>query len=119
MNVDDNFWCNDNYYTYIVDGGHDITTGMTDADLSGDYDWVGNTTGFSILTRNTSCDSPALGAGRYGGGKVVFDSGNFSTGAYLPGSDAYVGQLVDYICDNGGVTATEEVTWSSVKSLYR
>ncbi len=121
LHVVDSFWCDGVYSTYIVDGGHELTLGLADADLSGDFDWTTDTgPGYTILARNTNCDSPSLGAGMYVGGKVVFDTGNFfAGGAYDPGSDAFILQLMDYLCDGGGVTALESGNWSRVKSMYR
>ena len=111
--------CDDVTSTYITNSTHEITLGLNDSDLSGDFDTAHTLgSGYTILARNTSCDSPALAAGRYQEGKVVFDTGFFSFYSVDPGSDEFVIRILDYLCDTGGVVAVETTSWSTIKALY-
>jgi hypothetical protein len=108
------------YENCLVDDTHPITTGLTSADLSGVFDGVESIgAGYdTILAEQCSCHYPTLATGIFGGGVVVFDAGNFSPNALDPASDAYVMQVMDYLCYNGPVSTTP-ATWSSVKELFR
>jgi hypothetical protein len=93
-------WCNypdaSSAQGHIVNGAHPITTGITDADLSGAFDLVGSIgPGYTVLAVNASCLDPALAVGTLGSGRVVFEDGNANSGAFIPGSDNYWANVFD------------------------
>jgi hypothetical protein len=116
-------WCGDcnttNFAGTIVNGAHPITSGLGDADLSGDFDNAANLgANYSVLARNTACASPSLAAASFGTGRVVFETGNASPLAFDPGSDAYWARIFEYLCV-GSQTPTFDPTWGRLKVLYR
>ena len=114
-------WCNGATaeQAVITDGSHPITSGLTDADLAGDFDTVNSLgAGYSVLSRNAVCDDPALAAGTSGLGRVVFETGNASSTAIDGGSDAYWVSIFDWLCSTGPVS-TEESSWGGIKATYR
>ncbi len=103
----------------IVNGAHPITTGLTDADLSGDFDEAGPIgPGYTVLAVNASCGTPSLAAGTTLNGRVAFETGNASLGAADPGSNLYWSQLFSWLC-TPQATPAQRPTWGRVKMLYR
>lgn len=105
----------------IVNGTHSITSGLTDSDLSGHFDVTTHLgAGYTVLaTSNAACQPyPALAAGEFGSGRVVFETGNAGPNSIHPGSDFYWVRVFEWLCA-GSTTPTENTTWGSVKILYR
>jgi len=122
VSIPDNCWCggcaqND---ATIVNGAHPVTSGLGDADLSGDFDTAAGLGGsYTLLARNVTCvNNPSLAAGTFGTGRVVFETGNASPAAIDPGSDAYWAHLFEWLCI-GATTPTNADTWGRLKVLYR
>jgi len=88
------------YYACIDDPTHPLTHGLTDSDLSGTFDSVLDTSigsDWNILARDcVATDYIALLAGVYGSGRFVFNVHNFSPGSFVPGSDQYLRQMIDW-----------------------
>jgi hypothetical protein len=103
----------------IVDPGHPITSGLANIDVSGVYDQVGSIgPGYTnVLVEHCAQGFPALALGEYGGGLVVFDVSHLATGTIHPPSDAFVVQLMDYICQHGTVS-TQAESWSQLKGMF-
>lgn len=101
----------------LTDTTHPITAGLADVDLTGTHDQVGAIgAGYTdILAESCVCMTPSLAVGAYGDGVVAFDVGNLAFGT--PTSDAYVHQLLGYLCEAGTV-ATEAATWGRLKALF-
>jgi hypothetical protein len=100
VTIDDVFWCGGGTFeqAMIVNGPHPITSGLADADLSGDFDLVGSIGGgYTVLAENIECGDPALAVGTYGCGRVVFDTGNAV--GFDPGSDEYWLNLFEWLCE--------------------
>ena len=104
----------------IVNGAHPVTAGLSDSDLSGDFDTAtGLGAGYTLLARNVVCvGNAALAAGGFGPGRVVFETGNDSPQAVDPGSDMYWARVFEWLCV-GSQTPTDQPTWGRVKTLYR
>jgi hypothetical protein len=103
----------------IVDGSHAITTGLANADLSGDFDYVGPIgPGYTVLARNVGCGSPALAAGTILNGRVVLETGNGSAASGDPGSNLYWSHVLNWLC-TPQMTPAQRDTWGRVKLLYR
>ena len=118
VEITDVMWCPEGYDAVIVDGSHPLTMGFTDDDLAGDFDTAGVLgDGYTLLTENAYCGTPQMAVGTYGQGRVLFDTANFHPNAYDPGSDAFVTNLMDWLCM--GVVSSEETTWSELKAIYR
>jgi hypothetical protein len=101
ISIADYWFCDQQYVSAtIVDSTHPVTTGLADADLSGDGDLVGSIgSGFQLLAENVVCGDPALAAGTSGAGRVVFETGNGGDNSVLPGSDAYWTRLFTWLCE--------------------
>ena len=118
------WWCgveggSGNYLATIVDGSHPITTGLTDLDLSGDFDKAGPLgPGYSVLTRNSVCGTPSLAAGNYSSGRVAFDTGLACPCSIDPGTNHYWAQLFSWLCA-APLTPARRETWGSLKVHYR
>ena len=98
----DPLWCNfpSDFAATIVDPSHPITTGLTDVDLAGDFDFVvfiGS--GYTLLAENVVCADPALAAGTSGSGRVVFETGNASNSSTDAGSDQYWINVLTWLCE--------------------
>jgi len=122
LEITDVCWCGgcNLFGATIVNGAHPITSGLADADLSGDFDTAANLGGsYTLLATNATCTAnPSLAAGTFGTGRVVFETGNASTLAFDPGSDAYWARIFEYLCV-GSQTPTFDPTWGRLKVLYR
>lgn len=114
-----NVWCGSGD-AVIVNGAHPVTSGLADADLSGDFDTVsGLGGGYTVLGVNATClGNPALAAGTFGSGRVVLETGNANPNALDPGSDLYWARVFEWLCA-GTTTNTEQPTWGRLKVLYR
>lgn len=79
---------------------HPMTTGLFDADLSGNMDTVyaqDISSAYTILAAGAlNPDLVALAAATYGNGKVVFHTGNVHPYSILPGSDEYLRRMVTW-----------------------
>jgi hypothetical protein len=79
VTITDQCWCggcaSGPYDAEIVNGAHPITSGLANADLSGDFDSATSLgAGYTLLARNTVCtNNPALAAGTFGTGRVAFE----------------------------------------------
>jgi hypothetical protein len=116
-------WCNgassEDYVATIVDAGHPVTVGLADSDLSGDYDIVESLgPGFSVLTRNAVCNTPALAAGTTGTGRVLLDTGNANLQSLIPGTELYWDRVFGWLCTPGTISV-EPSTWGAAKAMYR
>jgi hypothetical protein len=121
VTIQDAFWCNNggNFNAAIINGGHPITSGLLDADLSGDFDLESSIgASYTVLARNTVCLDPALAVGTTGLGRIAYESGNASLNSFDPGSDAYWRKVFDWLC-RAGATPTRPFTWGGVKAVYR
>jgi len=69
--ITDYYWANDPCATTIVDPTHDLTTGLTIADMPDCYDTVGTVAPqYTILALNSDGE-PSLACATYGKGKIV------------------------------------------------
>jgi len=123
VNTTDTYWCGfpSGHIGHIVNGSHPITGGLTDADLSGPFDWVASLgPGYALLAVNNlpGCMDPMLGAGTLDNGNVVYEDGNCYSGSLAPGSDQYWTNLFTWLC-SGSPTPTHNETWGKLKSIYR
>jgi len=105
----------------IVDSGHPITSGLSNADLPGAFDSVGSLgAGWTVLTRNQACNDPGLVVGNPGSGRVVFEAGSGGPNAApYSGSDAYWVNVFKWLCSPGGGVPTRHSTWGTLKAAYR
>ena len=95
-------WPGSGGHAVIVDGSHPITTGLGDMDIAGNGDWVWkDDTGpsWDILGVDELLpdDVVALLAGEYDEGRMVFNTGNYSSQSSDPGTDQYVIQLLTWL----------------------
>jgi hypothetical protein len=113
-------WCAPNsYFASIVDSQHPITSGCTDADLSGAFDTVGSLgPNFHVLAQNNACGDPALAVGLAGIGRVAFDTGNGNTDSVIPGTELYWDHVFGWLCSPGPI-AVAPPTWGAIKAAYR
>lgn len=122
VSISSGWWCDqprDPSGGHIVDGTHPVTTGLSDADLSGAFDTVGSLgPSFHLLASSAICGDPALAVGTLGSGHVAFEDGNASPAADIPGRDAYWVNLLAWLC-SAGPTPTRESTWGRLKAMYR
>ena len=118
VEIRDSGWEECGHAAVIVDGSHALTMGFTDDDLAGDFAGVGDLgDGYTLLTENANCGDPQMAVGAFGQGRVLFDTSNFGANSFDPGSDAFVTNLMDWLCM--GVVSSEETTWSELKAIYR
>jgi hypothetical protein len=122
--VTDVWWCEPPDQNTIVDPSHPTMTGLSDIDLPGRFDTVPISTlgsGYSLLAQGVGAcaNDVAAAAGTYGQGRVFMDVSNLSPYSIDPGSDQYVINVLDWLCSGCGPTAVEEVSWGSIKSIYR
>lgn len=78
---------------------HPILSGLTPADLSGNFDTIPLSTlgpGWTVLAKSVAYPHVALAVGRYGSGRIAFDSGNIAAASIDSGSDAYIRQLITW-----------------------
>jgi hypothetical protein len=122
VTITDVCWCGTCAFNdaEIVNGAHPITSGLTNADLSGDFDSASSLgAGYTLLARNTVCtNNAALAAGTFGTGRVAFETGFPAIASIDSGSDAYWARLFEWLCV-GSQTPTAEPTWGRLKVLYR
>ena len=102
----------------IVDPDHCITEGLPDTEFS----WPGDTVlemgpEWEVLVDGTVSGLPGVLFATAGAGKILVELTHPSTGSYCPPDDAALDRYV--MCTMGGVVATENATWSTVKTLYR
>ena len=95
-------WPGSGGHAVIVDGSHPITMGLGEMDIAGNGDWVWKDdigTSWDILGVDELLpdDVVALIAGEYGEGRMVFNTGNFSSQSSDPGTDQYVIQLLTWL----------------------
>ena len=86
----------------IVDPSHPITEGLQDSDLTSNEDSVrtidiGPSWGILAVDPLLPDDAVALLAGEYGEGRMVFNTGNYTSQSVDPGSDQYVIQLLTWL----------------------
>ena len=101
----------------IVNPSHPITNGLTDDDISHNYDWVKESDigeNWEILTVDAETPSAvALLAGEYSNGRLVFNTNNLCAASGDPGSDTYLIQMVDWAASGqGGPNCTLELDLS-------
>jgi hypothetical protein len=88
---------------------HPILQGMTPDDLSGNFDTVYDSDlGGSYVRLARLVPHPdviALAVGQYGGGRIVFQTGNLATTSSDPGSDVYVEQMLEWAASGSGSDA--------------
>lgn len=123
ITIRDYYWCDfpTSFQTHLTGVPHPIVAGLTDAQLAGAADWVGSLgTGFAVLGVNpdVGCGDPALAAGSYGTGRIVFEDGNASSNSIWPGTNAYWLNVLNWLCP-GTPVPTHRPTWGEVKTLYR
>jgi len=117
IEITNSFWCPFGAEATIIDHSHPLTKGFDDTDLGGAFDSVGNLgKSYSVLSEDI-CRDPHMAVGTLGAGKVLFDVSGFAETAIVPASDAFVANLLDWLC--GGTVGTEEVSWSELKATYR
>lgn len=78
---------------------HPILNGITTANLSGNFEVIPVSSlgpGWTVLAKAVSNPNLALAVGVYGSGRVTVHTGNISNGSVIPGSDAYVRQLIEW-----------------------
>jgi hypothetical protein len=79
---------------------HPVTTGLMTGDICENADRVLRSdvaAGYDILgVQISNANYVAVAAATYGLGRVVFHTGNTSPGAFSPGSDQYVQQMIDW-----------------------
>jgi hypothetical protein len=116
-----NAWCTypgPDVWACIIDPSHPLVTSFTNDDLGGALDWVGDLgSGFSIVAESCVCHDPAIAAGEYGDGLVVFDT-TYLASVASPHGD-FIVHFFTYLCEGQGPVATESTTWGSVKSFFR
>jgi hypothetical protein len=122
VTITDQCWCGGCGFNdaEIVNGAHPITSGLVNADLSGDFDTATSLgAGYTLLARNVVCtNNPALAAGAFGAGRVAFETGFPALASIDAGSDAYWAHLFEWLCI-GAATPTNADTWGRLKVLYR
>jgi hypothetical protein len=97
-----NTWWPGNENATIVYPSHPMVFGLSNAALSGNFDWVrsqdiGNLWDIIAVDAETPSDI-ALLAGGFGNGRLAFCTGNFGAISADPGSDQFVVQMVDWLC---------------------
>ena len=86
----------------IIDSSHPSTEGLGDRDIGNNYDWVwwdDIGPSWQVLGVDESMPDDVVGliAGEYGAGRMVFNTGNFSSQSGNKGSDQYVIQLLSWL----------------------
>ena len=80
---------------------HPLTAGLTADDICQNMDLVLSSDispALDVLAVQTSNhDYVALAIGDYGSGRVVFETGQTAKGAFSPGSDRYIQQMVEWV----------------------
>jgi len=99
---------------------HPVVDGLSDADLGGAFDRVSALgPGYTrLLAVSCTCGDPALAAGRFGLGAVVFDTSNLALQAALSPSDAYVVQVFAFLHRERPV-AVEAASLTELKAMFR
>jgi hypothetical protein len=78
---------------------HPILNGITTANLSGNFEVIPVSTlgpGWTVLAKAVSNPNLALAVGAYGSGRMTVHAGNISNASSIPGSDAYVRQMIEW-----------------------
>jgi hypothetical protein len=102
----------------IVDPNHCITMDLPDTWFSFPADTVLEMgSEWDILVEGNATGLPGVLFAEYGNGKVLVELTHPSPGSICPIDDAALDRYVT--CTMGGVVATEDATWSTVKTLYR
>jgi len=121
--IDNNFWCLPPEANTIVNPGHPAMSGLVDADLPGRFDGVpvaGLGEGYVLLATGTgTCvDDMHCAAGCYGEGHVFFDCSCIGANSSIPGSDAYVVCVFNWLCEEAPSPA-ESTSWGQLKSIFQ
>lgn len=120
--VSDNWWCEPEDLNSIVDPSHPTMAGLGIADLAGRFDTVPVATlggGYTLVAEGSGqCTGQmCCAAGCYGEGRVFADVSNLSYGSGDPGSDLYVTNVIEWLCE-GGPTPADGTTWGAIKSVF-
>jgi len=116
------WWCEPTDLNIIVEPAHPTMVGLGNADLPGRFDTAPIAslgTGYTLIARGDGgCSGDMCCAGGcYGQGRVFADLSNLNSGSVDPGSDLYVTQAVEWLCE-GGASPAGETTWGAVKSVF-
>ncbi len=84
----------------VLGASHPIMSRLTTGDICENADrvWTWDVSfAYDILgVQVTNTDYVAVAVAAYGGGRVVFHTGNTAPGSFAPGSDQYVRQMIDW-----------------------
>jgi hypothetical protein len=122
FSVFDYFWCEPPDANVIVDAAHPTMAGLSNVDLPGRFDRVSVGalgSGYGLVAQaDTICyDDIHCAAGCFGAGRVFTDLANLSPFAIDPGSDSYIVNVIEWLCE-GEPSPADETTWGAVKNAF-
>jgi hypothetical protein len=119
LEIESQWWCGvpgggASTETEVVFPDHPAIAGLPPDQVGCDADqvaWIGPA--YALLTRNLECLDPAMAAGTFGLGRVVFETGNVKCGC-----EEYWIQVLNWLGLTGPVSVKSQ-SWGVTKAQYR